>query len=91
MAFQRLKPDGRILLEDGSAAVTKIAVEPVWWLPGVARRFGVSEAELPRALRGDRRHVPGAGHPQRHRGLPAADRRQTLYVSATCATWPIRR
>ena len=50
MAFQRLKPDGRILLEDGSAAVTKIAVEPVWWLPGVARRFGVSEAELRRAL-----------------------------------------
>lgn len=50
MAFQRLKPDGRILLEDGSAAVTKIAVEPVWWLPGVARRFGVSEAELRRTL-----------------------------------------
>ena len=50
IAFQRLKPDGRILLEDGSAAVTKIAVEPVWWLPGVARRFGVSEAELRRVL-----------------------------------------
>ena len=50
IAFQRLKPDGRVLLEDGSAAVTKIAVEPVWWLPGVARRFGVSEAELRRAL-----------------------------------------
>ncbi len=50
MAFQRLKPDGRILLEDGSAAVTKIAVEPFWWLPGVARRFGVSEAELRRVL-----------------------------------------
>ena len=50
IAFQRLKPDGRILLEDGSAAVTKIAVEPVWWLPGVAKRFGVSEAELRRVL-----------------------------------------
>ncbi|MEY4752472.1 MAG: hypothetical protein RJA44_147, partial [Pseudomonadota bacterium] len=36
IAFQRLKPDGKVLLEDGSAAVTKIAVEPVWWLPGVA-------------------------------------------------------
>jgi GTP cyclohydrolase II len=50
IAFQRLAIDGRILLEDASATVTKIAVEPVWWLPGVARRFGVSEADLRRAL-----------------------------------------
>jgi GTP cyclohydrolase II len=50
LAFQRLQPDGRILLDDGSAAVTKIAVEPVWWLPGVAERFGVKETELRRAL-----------------------------------------
>ncbi len=50
LAFQRLKPDGRILLENGSAVVTKVAIEPVWWLPGVARRFGVSEAELRRVL-----------------------------------------
>lgn len=50
LAFQRLQVDGTLLLEDGSAAVTKIAVEPVWWLPGVAKRFQVSEAELRRAL-----------------------------------------
>ncbi len=50
IAFQRLAVDGRILFEDGSAAVTKIALEPVWWLPGVARRFKVSEADLRRAL-----------------------------------------
>ena len=50
IAFQRLAIDGRILLEDASATVTKIAVEPVWWLPGVARRFNVSEADLRRAL-----------------------------------------
>lgn len=50
LAFQRLRPDGRILLDDASAAVTKIAVEPVWWLPGVAKRFNVSEADLRRAL-----------------------------------------
>jgi GTP cyclohydrolase II len=50
IAFQRLAIDGQVLLEDASATVTKIAVEPVWWLPGVARRFGVSEAELRRAL-----------------------------------------
>ena len=50
IAFQRLAIDGKVLQDDASAAVTKIAVEPVWWLPGVARRFGVSEAELRRAL-----------------------------------------
>ena len=50
IAFQRLYPDGRLLLDDASAAVTKVAVEPVWWLPGVAERFKVSEAELRRAL-----------------------------------------
>jgi GTP cyclohydrolase II len=50
IAFQRLRPDGRILLDNGSAVVTKAAIEPVWWLPGVARRFGVAESELRRAL-----------------------------------------
>ncbi len=50
LAFQRLQVDGRVLLDDGSAVVTKIAIEPVWWLPGVARRFKVSEADLRRAL-----------------------------------------
>ena len=50
LAFQRLQVDGRILLHDSSAAVTKIAVEPVWWLPGVARRFKVGEGALRRAL-----------------------------------------
>jgi len=30
--------------------VTKAAIEPVWWLPGVARRFNVSETDLRRAL-----------------------------------------
>ncbi|MCE2912585.1 MAG: GTP cyclohydrolase II [Pseudomonadota bacterium] len=50
IAFQRLTIDGKVLLDDASAAVTKIAVEPVWWLPGVAERFRVTEAELRRAL-----------------------------------------
>jgi GTP cyclohydrolase II len=50
IAFQRLAVDGRILLDDASATVTKVAVEPVWWLPGVAKRFKVSEGELRRAL-----------------------------------------
>ena len=38
----RLKVDGKICLnEDGELAVTKFAVEPVWYLPGVAERFGI--------------------------------------------------
>ena len=50
MAAGRLRADGRILLPNGSAVVTKAAIEPVWWLPGVAKRFGCAEADLRRAL-----------------------------------------
>ncbi|MBD0862654.1 GTP cyclohydrolase II [Gordonia sp. zg691] len=46
----RLVPDGRVLLPNGAALVTKAALEPVWHLPGVAQRFGCSEAELRRVL-----------------------------------------
>jgi len=46
----RLKPDGRILLETGEANVTKAAIEPVWYLPGIAERCGVEEQELRRIL-----------------------------------------
>jgi GTP cyclohydrolase II len=46
----RLVPDGRTLLSNGAAMVTKAAVEPVWYLPGVAARFGCSEADLRRVL-----------------------------------------
>lgn len=38
----RLIPDGKICLNDtGELAVTKFAVEPVWYLPGVAERFKI--------------------------------------------------
>lgn len=38
----RLEVDGKICLnESGELAVTKFAVEPVWYLPGVAERFGI--------------------------------------------------
>ena len=38
----RLQVDGKICLnESGELAVTKFAVEPVWYLPGVAERFGI--------------------------------------------------
>jgi GTP cyclohydrolase II len=50
IAAGRLHADGRVLLASGSAVVTKAAIEPVWYLPGVAERFRCSEAELRRAL-----------------------------------------
>lgn len=38
----RLVPDGKICINDqGELAVTKVAVEPVWYLPGVAERFNI--------------------------------------------------
>ncbi|KAF2742238.1 GTP cyclohydrolase II [Sporormia fimetaria CBS 119925] len=47
----RLVPDGRICMnETGELAVTKVAVEPVWYLPGVAERFGIDEGTLRRTL-----------------------------------------
>jgi GTP cyclohydrolase II len=46
----RLKPDGRHILDNGSLSVVKVAIDPVWHLPGVAERFGTTETHLRRAL-----------------------------------------
>ncbi|MCM0590221.1 MAG: GTP cyclohydrolase II [Gloeotrichia echinulata IR180] len=46
----RLQVDGKIMKPGGDLVVTKAAIEPVWYLPGLAKRFGISEAELRRAL-----------------------------------------
>lgn len=47
----RLVPDGKICLNStGELNVTKFAVEPVWYLPGVAARFGIEEGALRRSL-----------------------------------------
>ncbi|KAH7363451.1 uracil-regulated protein 1 [Plectosphaerella cucumerina] len=47
----RLSVDGNIVTnKDGDVRVTKAAVEPVWYLPGVAERFGIDEGLLRRAL-----------------------------------------
>src|SRR5262249_44691101 len=46
----RLKPDGKVLLANGSVRVTKAAIEPVWYLAGVAKRFGIVASELRRGL-----------------------------------------
>ncbi|HEY4184579.1 MAG TPA: GTP cyclohydrolase II [Polyangia bacterium] len=46
----RLQADGAVLRETGDVVVIKAAIEPVWYLPGVAKRFGCSEADLRRTL-----------------------------------------
>lgn len=45
------KVDGQVVVsEDGELVVSKAAVEPVWYLPGVASRFKISENVLRRTL-----------------------------------------
>ncbi|OOF92827.1 hypothetical protein ASPCADRAFT_517648 [Aspergillus carbonarius ITEM 5010] len=47
----KLDVDGSIVVDSsGEVRVTKVAVEPVWYLPGVAERFGVDEGTLRRTL-----------------------------------------
>ena len=47
----KVKVDKKIVLnQEGELSVVKAAVEPVWYLPGVAKRFGIEESELRRAL-----------------------------------------
>ena len=45
-----IKSDGHILKEKGEIVVTKAAIEPVWYLPGIAERFNVQESDLRRIL-----------------------------------------
>ncbi len=46
----RLSVDGQILKTNNSLVVTKVAIDPVWHLPGIAKRLNVSESNLRRAL-----------------------------------------
>ena len=50
IAAGRVRADGRIVTGGGEARVTKVAIEPVWYLPGIAERFGLGENELRRSL-----------------------------------------
>lgn len=45
-----LEKDGKVVTALGDVAITKAAVEPVWHLPGIAKRIGVDEGELRRML-----------------------------------------
>ncbi len=46
----RLKPDGKFVHANGDVRVTKVAIEPVWYLPGMAERLRVEEGILRRIL-----------------------------------------
>jgi len=46
----RLKVDGKVIKADGSIKCTKAAIEPVWYLPGIAKRFNIDEGELRKIL-----------------------------------------
>jgi GTP cyclohydrolase II len=50
IADGELHPDGAVLHPGGDVSVTKAAIDPVWWLPGIAERFGVAEHDLRRTL-----------------------------------------
>jgi GTP cyclohydrolase II len=50
IAAGRLKTDGRVVQDHGGISVVKVAIDPVWYLPGIAKRFGSTETALRRAL-----------------------------------------
>lgn len=50
VASGRLRVDGTVLRSGGDIVVTKAAIEPVWYLPGVARRFHIEESVLRHTL-----------------------------------------
>ena len=46
----RLKHDGEVVHKNGGVSVVKIAIDPVWYLPGLAARFATTENNLRRQL-----------------------------------------
>jgi GTP cyclohydrolase II len=50
LAAKRLRSDGAVVHANGGVSVVKIAIDPVWYLPGLAARFGTGEIELRRTL-----------------------------------------
>jgi GTP cyclohydrolase II len=45
-----IETDGEIVRAGGDIAVTKVAIDPVWHLPGIAGRFNTTEDKLRRVL-----------------------------------------
>ena len=50
LAAGRLVNDGDVVHANASLSAVKIAIDPVWYLPGIATRFGTSETSLRRTL-----------------------------------------
>jgi len=50
LAAGRLRNDGQVVHANGSVSVVKVAIDPVWYLPGIAERFGTTDMGLRRAL-----------------------------------------
>jgi GTP cyclohydrolase II len=50
VAAGRLASDGVVVQGNGGLSVVKIAIDPIWYLPGIADRFGVTETSLRRTL-----------------------------------------
>ncbi|NET37632.1 MAG: GTP cyclohydrolase II [Cyanothece sp. SIO1E1] len=50
IAKGRLPIDGKIVQPGGNLVVTKAAIEPVWYLPGIAQRLNIDEGKLRQAL-----------------------------------------
>ena len=50
LAAGRLANDGDVVHANGSVSVVKVAIDPVWYLPGIAQRFGTTENDLRRVL-----------------------------------------
>ena len=46
----RVRRDGDIVAENGLVRVMKAAIDPVWHLPGIAKRFHITETELRESL-----------------------------------------
>ncbi len=47
---KRLAVDGRIVLPSHEVVVTKVAIEPVWYLPGIAKRLNTTESILRKTI-----------------------------------------
>jgi GTP cyclohydrolase II len=50
IAARRIRADGDIVSAHGNVRVMKAAIDPVWYLPGIAERFGIAETDLRRGL-----------------------------------------
>jgi GTP cyclohydrolase II len=47
---RRIRADGEIVSATGNVRVMKAAIDPVWYLPGIAERFGLWESDLRHGL-----------------------------------------